>query len=97
MHSFRIAVFPGDGIGAEVMVPCVALLTDLAARSGNFHLQFQTHEAGAGLYRRTGVALPPEAMISARQADAILLGAMGLPDVRQADGRGAKAMPCWTR
>jgi 3-isopropylmalate dehydrogenase len=87
MQSFRIAVFPGDGIGAEVMTPTVALLADLAAQSGGFHLQFQTYEAGAGLYRRTGVALPPEAMTAARQADAILLGAMGLPDVRQADGR----------
>lgn len=86
MQSFQIAVFPGDGIGHEVMTPTVALLQTLAGRLGSFELNFETHQAGAGLYRDTGVALPESAMQAARRADAILLGAMGLPNVRYPDG-----------
>ena len=86
MREFRIAVFPGDGIGHEVMEPCVALLRAASERIGGFALHFTFFEAGADLYRRTGVALPPAAMAGAQGADAILLGAMGLPDVRYPDG-----------
>ena len=86
MHEFRIAVFPGDGIGHEVMPPCVELLKATTARVGGFALDFEYFEAGADLYRRTGEALPASAMQGAAAADAILLGAMGLPDVRYPDG-----------
>jgi len=86
MRTFRIAVFPGDGIGHEVMEPCVALLKTVADSVGGFALAFDTYEAGAGLYQRTGVALPDSALEAAAAADAILLGAMGLPDVRYPDG-----------
>jgi 3-isopropylmalate dehydrogenase len=44
------------------------------------------HHAGAGTYRATGEALPAAAMAEARRADAILFGAMGLPDIRYPDG-----------
>jgi len=86
MRKFRIAVFPGDGIGHEVMEPCVALLQTLTAGIKEFQLDFQTYEAGAALYQRTGIALPKSAMQGAENADAILLGAMGLPNVRYPDG-----------
>jgi len=86
MGRFQIAVFPGDGIGHEVMAPTLALLKKLEAGIGGFQLDFQSYEAGAGLYQRTGVALPEEAMAAAARADAILLGAMGLPNVRYPDG-----------
>jgi 3-isopropylmalate dehydrogenase len=49
-------------------------------------LTFERYEAGAELYRQTGVALPEDALAGAESADAILLGAMGLPDVRYPDG-----------
>lgn len=86
MREFAIAVFPGDGIGREVMAPCLALLETVAARVPGFRLQFKSYEAGAEVYRRTGVALPDDAMRAAEAADAILLGAMGSPDVRYPDG-----------
>jgi 3-isopropylmalate dehydrogenase len=82
----RIAIIPGDGIGREVMSPCVKLLETIVERVGGFKLQFRNYEAGAELYRDTGVALPEEAVQAAREADAILLGAMGLPAVRYPDG-----------
>jgi len=86
MREFQVAVFPGDGIGPEVMAPCLALLDMVSARVGGFRLQFSQCAAGAGLYRDTGVALPDESMATARSADAILLAAMGLPEVRYPDG-----------
>lgn len=86
MREFQIAVFPGDGIGGEVMTPCLALLDAVVAQVGGFRLAFTSYDAGAGLYRDTGVSLPREALDAAARADAILLGAMGLPGVRYPNG-----------
>jgi 3-isopropylmalate dehydrogenase len=85
--EFSIAVMPGDGIGIEVMAPCLRVLGALQRQVGGFRLDFESLEAGAGLYRRTGEALPEETARRAGAADAILLGAMGLPDIRYPDGR----------
>jgi 3-isopropylmalate dehydrogenase len=86
IRELRIAVFPGDGIGREVMAPCLALLQEVTARAGGVRLRFDSHEAGAEHYLKTGVALPEEALRAAASADAILLGAMGHPDVRYPNG-----------
>lgn len=85
--AFRIAVMAGDGIGPEVMAPCVDLLDRVTAQIGGFDLSFEWLECGAAHYRETGAALPDEVFAAAQQADAILLGAMGLPSVRYPDGR----------
>ena len=61
-HEFRIAVFPGDGIGREVMAPCLTLLEAVTSQAPEFRLRFESHEAGAELYLKTGVALPEEAL-----------------------------------
>src|SRR5262245_35255889 len=86
MREFRIVVLAGDGIGREVMAPCLELLDTVAARAGGFRLDFRSYEAGAGLYRDTGVALSADTLAAAEHADAILLGAMGLPNVRYPNG-----------
>jgi 3-isopropylmalate dehydrogenase len=85
--EIHIAVMPGDGIGAEIMPPCVELLERLARHFGGFTFRFETLEAGAAHFRRTGTALPEEVLARAQAADAILFGAMGLPDIRYPDGR----------
>lgn len=84
--TFQIAVMPGDGIGIEVMSPCLAVIEAAAQRIGGFRLAFDPREAGALCYRDTGVALPKASLKAARGADAILLGAMGWPEIRYADG-----------
>ena len=83
-RRFRIAVMPGDGIGPEVMDAALAVL-DAAAGAG-FALDYEHHVAGAEAYRTTGVAMSEEMFEQARAADAILFGAMGLPEVRYEDG-----------
>jgi 3-isopropylmalate dehydrogenase len=49
-------------------------------------LDLVEHEAGAELFRRTGVALPDDVLRDCLDADAVLLAAIGLPDVRRPDG-----------
>lgn len=88
-NSFRIAVLPGDGIGPEVMAPCLEVLAEAEKRVGGFSLLTQEHAAGAGVYRDHGDALPHDTLLACREADAILLAAMGLPDVRYPDGTEA--------
>ncbi len=84
--NFQIAVFEGDGIGPEVMAPCLDLLSAAAETVGGFSLTYSPLPAGAGTYREQGVALPESSVTAARAADAILLAAMGDPAVRYPDG-----------
>lgn len=85
-NVFRVAVFPGDGIGREIMDACIAVLDAVERRVGGFTVHKEFVDAGAEFYRRSGVDMTDEGLRTAAEADAILLGAMGLPDVRFADG-----------
>jgi 3-isopropylmalate dehydrogenase len=82
--SFHIAVLPGDGIGPEVMAPALEVLSRAAARAG-LGLRFTGAPAGAGHYRDTGASLPESTVRLCEEADAILLGACGLPHIRYPD------------
>src|SRR5690606_14887364 len=79
--ELKVAVFPGDGIGIEVMDSALAALEAVQAKVGGFRLAARKLEAGANCYKARGTALPDESIRAAEEADAILLGACGLPDV----------------
>lgn len=83
--NYTISVLAGDGIGVEVMEAALEVLQTLAPKIGR-RLEFGRFAAGAGHYLRTGDALPQNTLQACRMSDAILFGAMGLPDVRGADG-----------
>jgi len=85
MADYEIAVFPGDGIGIEVMEAAMAVLAAAEARFG-FSLRAERWDGGAAYYRETGRDLAEGAFKAAGKAGAILFGAMGLPDVRLPDG-----------
>jgi 3-isopropylmalate dehydrogenase len=86
-NSFRIAVLPGDGIGQEVMQPCIEVLEAALERAGRgAALSYDRLDAGAEVYRQTGTALPAATKDGCKTADAILLGAMGLPHIRYPNG-----------
>ena len=85
-NAFQIAVLPGDGIGPEVMEPCLRVLAAAEQKVGGFSISTTAHPAGAGHYRDHGEALPKATLDACRSADAILLAAMGLPSVRYPDG-----------
>ena len=84
--TFHIAVLPGDGIGIDVTDEAVRVLRAVERLLGTFTLRLTTHESGAICYQRTGSDLPPQTLDACRQADAVLLGAMGHPDIRKPDG-----------
>ncbi len=83
---YRIAVFEGDGIGPEIMAPTLEVLDTVLAKLGRDLLDYTMLPAGAAHYKNTGEALPTASIEAARASDAILLSAMGLPDIRKPDG-----------
>jgi 3-isopropylmalate dehydrogenase len=85
-NSFHIAVLAGDGIGPEVTAPALEILKRIQASVPDLHLRFTDAPAGADHYRATGTALPDSTIKLCEQADAILLGACGLPHIRYPDG-----------
>ena len=85
-NHFRIAVLPGDGIGKEVMSACIEVLDTIQRKVGGFKLDLEYIHAGAEYFLEQGVDITYEAMDKVKQADAILLGAMGLQDVRLPNG-----------
>jgi 3-isopropylmalate dehydrogenase len=84
-RTYTIAVLPGDGIGPEVTEQAIRVL-EAAARPFGLSLALERFDASAALYRRAGVTMPETVFESCRAADAIILGAIGLPEVRHADG-----------
>ena len=85
-RRFHIAVMPGDGIGPDVIDAALTVLEAAVGEDSGFTLDFEHLTAGAAAWRDTGTAMSQETFERAKAADAILLGAMGLPDVRYADG-----------
>ena len=86
MGTYRIVLLPGDGIGPECMDAARLVLDRLVAQTPGLDLAFEVHQAGAELYRDTGEMLPAKTLQVCLEADAVLLSAIGLPDVRQPDG-----------
>ncbi len=85
--TFKIVVLGGDGIGPEVMNETTRLLASVEQRLDGVAFQFDEHSVGVGEYVRGGEALPQTAFQACRNSDAVLLGAMGLPNVRYPDGK----------
>lgn len=86
MSSYEIAVVAGDGIGPEVIASGLEVLEAVRAKVGGFAIRLSEAPAGADTYLETGEDLPAASLETCRQADAILLGACGLPGVRRPDG-----------
>jgi len=85
-RSYRIAVIKGDGIGVDVTNAALEVIEAVHRRVGGFTLEYEDLRAGAAYFRETGVDIAPGAEDAAGAADAILLGAIGLPTVRHTDG-----------
>ena len=78
MH--KIAVIGGDGTGPEVTAEAVKVLKAAAAKF-DFKVELTEFDFGGERYKRTGELLPDSAVEELRNFDAILLGAIGHPDV----------------
>ncbi len=83
--SFHIAVLPGDGIGPEVMAPALAVLKAVESATPGLKFRFTEAPAGAYEYKETGKSMPDSTIKLCEEADAILLGACGMPSIRYPD------------
>ncbi len=79
--QYRIAVIPGDGTGPEVTQEAVKALQALTS-SEKFEVQLTYFDLGGARYLRTGEVLPAGTLDELKTHDAILLGAIGHPDVK---------------
>ena len=81
MNSYNIAVMGGDGTGPEVTAENIKVL-EVAAEKFDFKLNFTDYDFGGERYLKTKEALPDSAVDELRKFPAILLGAIGHPDVK---------------
>ena len=74
--THRIAVIGGDGIGPEVTAEALKVV-----RAAGVDLDTTAFDLGGARYLRDGTILPDEVLGELRTFDAILLGAVGTPEV----------------
>jgi 3-isopropylmalate dehydrogenase len=79
-RGYAVGHLPGDGVGPEVTAVARRCVDSLAWRHG-FAVEWRPCQLGAQHYLATGELLPDAALDELRKADAILLGAVGSPQV----------------
>lgn len=77
----HIATIPGDGTGPEVTREAVKVAEAAASKFG-FKIDWQNYDLGGERYLRTKEVLPEGAIDELKKFDAILLGAIGHPEVK---------------
>ena len=75
--SIKIAVLPGDGIGVEIVAEAIKVLDHL--KSEGLDLELTEAPVGGAGYDAAGKPLPDETLALVKEADSILLGAVGGP------------------
>ncbi len=79
-RRYTVDVIAGDGIGQEVMPAAIAVV-DAVAASHDVAIAWREHDWGSDRYRRTGGMMPMDGIEQLASGDAILLGAVGAPDI----------------
>ena len=79
-ETYNIAVVPGDGIGREI-TPVALDVARAALRPSGATIETTEFPFGAGHYLEHGAFMPPDGLELLRPFDAILFGAVGLPEV----------------
>ncbi|MFP4444717.1 MAG: 3-isopropylmalate dehydrogenase [Desulfosudaceae bacterium] len=80
-RRYNIAVIGGDGTGPEVTAESIKVLNAAAGAYG-FELDYTHYSLGGEHYQKTGEILNDDTIEKLKTADAILLGAIGHPDVK---------------
>lgn len=76
--SKKIAILPGDGIGPEIISEAVKVI-DCLRNDYSFDVEIENGLVGGIAYDQTGSPLPEETLKLVRDADSVLLGAVGGP------------------
>ena len=84
--KLQIAVIRGDGIGIDVTAAALAVIEAALKKTSAIRLTYHEISAGAAYYRETGRDIEADGEEAAGKADAMFLGAIGLPDIRYKDG-----------
>jgi tartrate dehydrogenase/decarboxylase/D-malate dehydrogenase len=79
-ECYRIAVIPGDGIGTEVTDSALQVINRVA-EIYDFACVFDHKPWGCEFFRSSGAMMPEDGLTQLSSADAIMLGAVGHPDV----------------
>jgi tartrate dehydrogenase/decarboxylase / D-malate dehydrogenase len=80
MAASRIAVIGGDGIGPEVIEQAIRV-AETALRAEKVSYEWNRLPWGSTFFKKTGNIVPPDGWDLLKKHDAILLGAVGAPDV----------------
>lgn len=80
MKSYKIALYPGDGIGVDVTEAAVDVLKAAEKVVGGFALEFTRFDWGVDHYAEHGEVAPADLLDILRPFDAIFLGAVGFPE-----------------
>src|SRR5205809_1434319 len=81
MKSYNLAVIGGDGTGPEVVREAIKVL-NAAAQKFSLTLNYTPYDIDGERYLRTREVLPDSIVAELRKFPAILLGAIGHPDVK---------------
>jgi 3-isopropylmalate dehydrogenase len=84
--GIQIALIKGDGIGVDVSEAALAIVDAALGKASHLSIDYQEIAAGAGYFRETGRDIETGGEEAAGRADAIFLGAIGLPAIRHPDG-----------
>lgn len=76
--NYKITVLPGDGIGSEVVGEAVKVLETVAEKSG-FTIETKHADVGGVAIDKYDNPLPADSLEACKDADAVLLGAIGGP------------------
>jgi len=85
-ETYRIASLPGDGIGPEVIGKTWRVLQKIEELFPEIRFRREEYPVGAAEFLRSGDPFPESVFEQVSRCGAILLGAMGLPDVRGPGG-----------
>ena len=81
MNNYNIGILPGDGTGPEVVREGLKVLAAASKKFG-FSVESETFDLGAERYKKTGETLPDYEIERIKTKQALLLGAIGHPDVK---------------
>ena len=81
MAAFRVAVIGGDGIGPEVIDQAIRVADVALRHDSGATVNWNRLPWSSNFYKQTGAMMPADGWDQLRQHDAILLGAIGSPDV----------------
>lgn len=78
MNDYKITLLNGDGIGPEIVNEAIKVL-NIVSEKYKFHITYEHADLGGVAIDKYGVPLPDKTIITCKNSDSVLLGAVGGP------------------